>query len=131
MRLLGRDQKGLNINSAELFSPPGLLQGTASQVQGSHRSPAERSVSITGTSHGAITRGAASYPLSLGPVATPNPFQPHTHAVYTLGAIQSRIHTCHCHCEPVSTGEADVCVSFFDRIFRNHTNMFLWMIKAS
>eukprot|EP00064_Thunnus_orientalis_P008764 superscaffoldBa00001067_g8787 len=40
--------KGLNINCAELFSPPVLLPGTASQVQGSRRSPVECSVSITG-----------------------------------------------------------------------------------
>lgn len=67
MRVLGRDQKRLNINSAELFSPPVLLPGTASQVQGSRRSPVECSVSITGTSHGAVTRETAGHPLSLAP----------------------------------------------------------------
>lgn len=56
--------KELNINCAELFSPAVLLPGTASQVQGSHRSPAECAVSITGTSHGAVTREAVTHPLS-------------------------------------------------------------------
>lgn len=56
--------KELNINCAELFSPAVLLPETASQVQGSHRSPAECTVSITGTSHGAVTREAVTHPLS-------------------------------------------------------------------
>lgn len=57
--------KGLNINCAELFSPPVLLPGTASKVQASRRSPVECSVSITGTSHGAVTReSSGSSPFS-------------------------------------------------------------------
>lgn len=56
--------KELNINCAELFSPAALLPGTASQVQGSHRSPAECAVSITGTSHGAAIHEAVTHPLS-------------------------------------------------------------------
>lgn len=70
--------KGLNINCAELFSPPVLLPGTASQVQGSRRSPVECSVSITGTSHGAVTREAATHPLSTAPGAA-DLLWPHKH----------------------------------------------------
>lgn len=59
--------KELNINCTELFSPPVLLPGAAAQVQESHSSPAECSVSITGTSHGAVTREAVGHPLSVAP----------------------------------------------------------------
>lgn len=85
--------KGLNINCTELFSPPVQLPGAASQVQGSRRSPAECSVSITGTSHGAVTREAASRPLSRAP-------HRFCHAcTHTLGVIQTQRHTCHRHYE--------------------------------
>lgn len=75
--------KELNINCAELFSPPALLPGAAAQVQGSHRSPAECSVSITGTSHGAVTREAASHPPYLWPQRSANQLRPHMHAYST------------------------------------------------
>lgn len=92
--------KELNINCAELFSPPALLPGAAAQVQGSHRSPAECSVSITGTSHGAVTREAASHPPICGPSALPTSSgHTCTHTVHGLGAIKPCVHTCRCHYE--------------------------------
>lgn len=85
--------KGLNINCVELFSPPVLLPGTAAQVQGFHRSPAECSVSITGTSHGAVTREAASRP-PLGPPCRAIPLRPHRHtcSVHVRSYTNSRTH---------------------------------------
>lgn len=71
--------KGLNINCSELFSPPVLLPGTAPQVQGSRWSPVQCSVSITSTSHGAITREAAGHPFFLAPVPCQVPPASHTH----------------------------------------------------
>lgn len=113
MRLLGMDQKGLNINCAELFSPLGLLQGTASQVQGSHRSPAECSVSITGTSHGAITREAASHSLSLAPDRQPVSAT-HAHIQYIRWELYDLACTPATATMRQSMGEADVsiCVVF-------------------
>lgn len=81
--------KGLNINCSELFSPPVLLPGTAPQVQGSHRSSVECSVSITSTSHGAITREAAGHPFFLAPVPCQVPPAPHTHT-HRLGNLVIR-----------------------------------------
>lgn len=86
--------KGLNINCVELFSPPVLLPGTASQVQGSRRSPVECSVSITGTSHGAVTREAAGHPPFFWP---PTPCRPasatHKHIYYIYWEIYKRSYT--------------------------------------
>lgn len=81
--------KGLNINCSELFSPPVLLPGTAPQVQGSRRSPVECSVSITSTSHGAITCEAAGHPFFVAPVPCQVPPASHTHRLGNVRMIRS------------------------------------------
>lgn len=100
--------KELNINCTELFSPPVLLPGAAAQVQGSHRSPAECSVSITGTSHGAVTREAASHPLSVAPALCQPASTTHARIQYMDLAIQSCMHTCRCHYE----ANISICARF-------------------
>lgn len=95
--------KGLYINCTELVSPPELLLGTASQVQGSHRSPWMLNIynRYLTWSAGAQRRGRScrlGSPLFLA-LFSHTHSEYHDHSVILLGT-STRLQTRHAHYLP-------------------------------